>query len=192
MTTNIKMPNYWILALKQFNHGKNTWCVAKKGTPENAQVKEIMEKLKNAKQEVKEDDKPHSMYKNSKSVKPNRDTFEIKKGLIEDLFSLTLKQRNEHRKDIYEKYKTELDEMKKITKKKTPTGKKSGVDRNRTWAINVISGGTANFETEDDEYKYIGKFPRGMWVYVENDDNFDEKEQKLITKIAREYGAFQH
>ena len=55
MTTNIKMPNYWILALKQFNHGKNTWCVAKKGTPENAQVREIMEKLKNAKQEVKEE-----------------------------------------------------------------------------------------------------------------------------------------
>jgi hypothetical protein len=52
MTTNIKMPNYWILALKQFNHGKNTWCVAKKGTPEYAQVREIMEKLKNAKQEV--------------------------------------------------------------------------------------------------------------------------------------------
>ena len=55
MTTKIKMPNYWILALKQFNHGKNTWCVAKKGTPENAQVREIMEKLKNAKQEVKEE-----------------------------------------------------------------------------------------------------------------------------------------
>ena len=45
MTTKIKMHNYWILALKQFNHGKNTWCVAKKGTPENAQVREIMEKL---------------------------------------------------------------------------------------------------------------------------------------------------
>ena len=128
----------------------------------------------------------------AKSVKPNRDNFEIKKGLIEDWFSLTLKQRNEHRKDIYEKYKTELDEMKKITKKKTPTGKKSGVDRSRIWTINGISGGTANFKTEDDEYKYIGKFPRGMWVYVENDDNFDEKEQKLITKIAREYGAFQY
>ena len=139
-----------------------------------------------------QDEKPHTMYKSAKSVKPNRDNFEIKKGLIEDWFSLTLKQRNEHRKDIYEKYKTELDEMKKITKKKTPTGKKSGVDRNRTWTINVISGGTANFKTEDDEYKYIGKFPRGMWVYVENDDNFDEKEQKLITKIAREYGAFQY
>ena len=138
------------------------------------------------------DEKPHTMYKSAKSVKPNRDNFEIKKGLIEDWFSLTLKQRNEHRKDIYEKYKTELDEMKKITKKKTPTGKKSGVDRSRIWTINAISGGTANFKTEDDEYKYIGKFPRGMWVYVENDDNFDEKEQKLITKIAREYGAFQH
>ena len=139
------------------------------------------------------DEKTHTMYKSAKSVKPNRDNFEIKKGLIEDWFSLTLKQRNEHRKDIYEKYKTELDEMKKITKKKTPTGKKSGVDRSRMWTINAISGGgTANFKTEDDEYKHIGKFPRGIWAYVENDDNFDEKEQKLIIKIAREYGAFQH
>ena len=128
------------------------------------------------------------MYKSAKSVKPNRDDFEIKKGL-----SLTLKQRNEHRKDIYEKYKTELDEMKKITKKKTPTGKKSGVDRHRIWTINAISGGgTVNFKTEDDEYKYIGKFPRGIWGYVENDDNFDEKEQKLIIKIAKEYGAFKY
>ena len=30
------MANYWIQALKEFNKGKNTWCVAKKGTPENA------------------------------------------------------------------------------------------------------------------------------------------------------------
>ena len=71
MTTNIKMPNYWILALKQFNHGKNTWCVAKKGTPENAQVREIMEKLKIS----SEDEKPHTMYKSAKSVKPNRDSL---------------------------------------------------------------------------------------------------------------------
>lgn len=52
MTTKIKMPNHWMLALKQFNHGKNTWCVAKKGTPEHAHVMEIMNKMKNAKQEV--------------------------------------------------------------------------------------------------------------------------------------------
>ena len=87
------MVNYWILALKEYNKGHNKWCVAKKGTPENAEVRKIMDKLKKEANEtpkkiekndrndqVKKGNKipivkePHTMYKSSNDVHPNRNT----------------------------------------------------------------------------------------------------------------------
>ena len=38
-------PNKWILALKKWNSGKSKWCVPKKGTPEHAEVRKIMDEM---------------------------------------------------------------------------------------------------------------------------------------------------
>lgn len=47
-TCNICGGSRWTDALKQYNAGK-MWCVPRKGTPEHAEVKLIMERLKNPK-----------------------------------------------------------------------------------------------------------------------------------------------
>jgi len=48
------------------------------------------------------------------------------------------------------------------------------------------------FQTEEEEYKYINKFGRGMWA-KHIIESFNEEEQELISKvIAVEFGAFNY
>ena len=47
------MGNAWIEALKEYNKGKTSWCVVKKGTPEYNEVKKIMERKKDEDQRQK-------------------------------------------------------------------------------------------------------------------------------------------
>jgi hypothetical protein len=140
-----------------------------------------------------ESKKPHTMYKKSEDVRPNKKDYENKIRLINDWYDLTLQQRNNHRKDIIEKYEKELDEIKSKTTKKTPTGKQSGIDRNREWTIRTIIGvGKMNFKDEEEEYKFINKYPRGLWRFIESDSIFDDKEKKLLISIAKNFGAFKY
>ena len=52
------MGNAWIEALKEYNKGKTSWCVVKKGTPEYNEVKKIMERKKDEDQRQKKKKEP--------------------------------------------------------------------------------------------------------------------------------------
>lgn len=90
----------------------------------------------------------------------------------------TLETRNERRIKCYEKYEDWLAEACK--------GKGAKLRKQfRTF----LMFGTRPFKTEDDEYEYIHKFPRGEWEWK---SAFAEEDQEKIVNIAREYGAFDY
>ena len=205
------MANYWIQALKEFNKGKNTWCVAKKGTPENTEVRKIMERMK--KEEPKEESKepkkidrtdqvkkgnkipivkePHTMYKSSDEVKPNRKVLNAQH--YDNWWDLTLEERNKHRKETIKKYEKELNEMKNKIKQKTQKGKMSYVDKTRNWIINQIMNiGLADLKDEDEEALIIPKYPREYWANIDDEDFFYKDEKKLLLTIAKNFGAFNY
>ena len=77
------MVNAWIEALKEYNKGHDKWCVVKKGTPEYNEVKKIMER-----KQGKTPKEAHTMYKNSKSVMPNRNTLNANIPVTEQIDNL--------------------------------------------------------------------------------------------------------
>ena len=48
------------------------------------------------------------------------------------------------------------------------------------------------FETEGDEYDYIGKFGRGMWSEDYIRKGFTKADQDIIVEIAHGYGGFDY
>ena len=48
------------------------------------------------------------------------------------------------------------------------------------------------FDTEEDEYRYIGNFTVGIGVVNLKKKGFTQIEIKTIINIAREYGAFDY
>lgn len=142
---------------------------------------------------------PHTMYKSSNDVKPNRKVLNAQHQIeketyyYDDWWSFTLEQRNKHRQDTIKKYEKELNEIKNKIRKTTPSGKLSGVDRSRKWSINFIMGvGLTDFKDEDEESKHIPKFPRGYWATVDEKEYFYKDEKELLLKIAENFGAFNY
>ena len=87
------------------------------------------------------------------------------------------------RKETYEQYKD-------FIKGWNDKGKGS---RYRKWLKNILYGlSTRPFETEDEEYKFIGKYGRGLFRYGDMENSFDEEKQKILVEIARGYGAFDY
>jgi hypothetical protein len=62
------MPSSWILALKEYNAKKGTWCMPRKGTAEHAEVKAIMEKMKGGESTVAKE-KPKRKLRTEKETK---------------------------------------------------------------------------------------------------------------------------
>jgi hypothetical protein len=76
----------WIEALKVFNQGKGTWCVARKGTPEYDEVKRIMNSSK-----------PEAV------AKRNEERGEKVKEQLKEVASASSKRREEAKKKYAEK-----------------------------------------------------------------------------------------
>ena len=53
-------------------------------------------------------------------------------------------------------------------------------------------GAVKVFETEDEEYQYIGKFGRGMWDVELLESHFNDEEMATIKTIANGFGAFDY
>jgi len=86
----------WVEALKFYNQGKSSWCVARKGTPEYDEVKKIMMR-----------DKPEAV------AKRNEERGEKVKEQLKEIASASSKRREEARK----KYAEKLAEMEHHKKK---------------------------------------------------------------------------
>ena len=88
------------------------------------------------------------------------------------------------RKETVEKYKAFIDGM--------VIGKQKQITYRRHLKNKLEKGADTLFETEDDEYDYIGKFGRGMW----NEDfirkGFVKADQEIIKEIAHGHGAFDY
>jgi len=113
-----------------------------------------------------------------------------------DFEAAELEMRNNHRKQVLEAYTSNLDDIRKRTNDNKKNWKKRIID-DRIWTLNVIKRiGNYNFTTEEEEYQMIGKYPRKMWIYVENEEEdlakFNEEEKELLRQIAREFGAFDY
>jgi hypothetical protein len=76
----------WIEALKVFNQGKGTWCIARKGTPEYDEVKRIMNSSK-----------PEAV------AKRNEERGEKVKEQLKEVASASSKRREEAKKKYAEK-----------------------------------------------------------------------------------------
>ena len=115
-------------------------------------------------------------------------------SLDTDFEAAELEMRNNHRKQVLEAYTSNLDDIRKRTK---DNNWKKNIIQDRIWTLNVIKRiGNYNFTTEEEEYQMIGKYPRKMWIYVENEEEdlakFNEEEKELLRQIAREFGAFDY
>jgi hypothetical protein len=117
-------------------------------------------------------------------------------SLDTDFEAAELEMRNNHRKQVLEAYTSNLDDI----RKRTYDNKKNWKNRicvDRIWTLNVIKRiGNYSFTTEEEEYQMIGKYPRKMWIYVENEEEdlakFNEEEKELLRQIAKEFGAFDY
>ena len=88
------------------------------------------------------------------------------------------------RKETIEKYKAFIDGM--------VIGKQKQITYRRQLKKWLEKGADILFETEDDEYDYIGKFGRGMWEEHFIRKGFTKADQEIIIEIARCYGAFDY
>jgi hypothetical protein len=60
------------------------------------------------------------------------------------------------------------------------------------WLCFIQHGARTVFNTEQDEYEYIGKFGRGHWSEEFLKKGFTQNEIKMIVDLAKEYGAFDY
>jgi hypothetical protein len=95
-----------------------------------------------------------------------------------------LLENQEKRKKIIEKYDEFINSM--------VENKKKGIKYRKWLRGYLINGMNTLFKTEEEEYKYIGKF--GRVAFDENDisKSFNKKEREIIMKIAEGYGAFDY
>ena len=71
-------------------------------------------------------------------------------------------------------------------------GKQKGI-RYRKWLRSfLLHGATKLFATEEEEYKYIGKFGRGAWNENDIRKSFNAVDREVIVAIANVYGAFDY
>ena len=117
-------------------------------------------------------------------------------SLDTDFEAAELEMRNNHRRQVLEAYTSNLDDIRKRTNDNKKNWKKRIID-DRIWTLNAIKRiGNYNFTTEEEEYQMIGKYPRKMWIYVENEEEdlakFNEEEKELLRQIAKEFGAFDY
>jgi hypothetical protein len=112
---------------------------------------------------------------------------------IANRHNLSLVQRNEIRKQSYVKHATTLQEISKKTLKTNPE-LKGKINRRRETIHRIMFYAHHTFTDEEDEYQKIGKFYRGMFHHVADEDskNFSPEETKLLTDIARDFGAFDY
>lgn len=65
--------------------------------------------------------------------------------------------------------------------------------RYRKWLKNrIITFATDPFKTEEEEYKAIGKYGKGMFNEVEMEKSLDKDQLKEMRQFAEEYGAFDY
>ena len=106
-----------------------------------------------------------------------------------DCLKIELKVNQEKRQRAFEKYNCFIDHMiEKDEKGKNPKG-----IRYRKWLrVALYGGATKVFESEEEEYRFVGKFGTGMF----NEDNirrsFNKEDQKILVELADEYGAFDY
>ena len=67
-----------------------------------------------------------------------------------------------------------------------------GQKTRREWLCYIQQGARTVFNTEQDEYEYIGKFGRGRWSKEFLEKGFSQDEIKMIVDFAKEYGAFDY
>ena len=71
-------------------------------------------------------------------------------------------------------------------------GRQKGIWYRKSLRSFLLVGADTLYSTEEEEYKYINKFGRGMWNYDYIEKNFNSNDQKIIVEIARAYGAFDY
>jgi len=67
-----------------------------------------------------------------------------------------------------------------------------GQKTRREWLCYIQQGARTVFNTEQDEYEYIGKFGRGRWSKEFLEKGFSQDEINMIVDFAKEYGAFDY
>ena len=112
---------------------------------------------------------------------------------IANRHNISLMQRNEIRKQSYVKHATALLEISKKTLKTNPE-LRGKIKIRRDTIHRIMFYAHHQFTDEEDEYECIGKFYRGMFHHVADEDskNFSEEETELLTEIARDFGAFDY
>jgi hypothetical protein len=96
-----------------------------------------------------------------------------------------LKTRQVKRLDTCNRYKLFLDE-----KLKKSNGKYSKLKKDLHHAL--WFGANKVFEEEEDEYRFIGKYERGIFARVDEIFKGDDCSLATIVEIAKEYGAFDY
>ena len=75
---------------------------------------------------------------------------------------------------------------------KTLVRKGKGKNTRRDWLCYIQHGARTVFNTEEEEYEYIGKFGRGHWSKEFLEKGFSQDEIKIIVDFAKDYGAFDY
>jgi len=98
-----------------------------------------------------------------------------------------LQERRLKRIAVVEKYKGELDAM--------IVGKQKAIRWRKYFHAYVFNIAKMEFETEEDEYKHIGKAGRSVWTdHHEMDKAFNKTDimHGVIEDIMREFGCFEY
>jgi len=103
-------------------------------------------------------------------------------GSIGEAEELHLIENAKRRNKCFLANKIELEKMRDV--------KKGTRYRKKLYRFLLILSNTT-FKTEEEEYKRTGKFGRGIWYGVYSTFK-TAKEFEFISKIAREYGAFDY
>ena len=137
----------WIEALKVYNQGKGSWCIARKGTPEYDEVKRIMNSSK-----------PEAV------AKRNEERGEKAKEQLKEVADASSKRREEAKKKYAEKI-AEMEhhkkkEAEKVVKAPAPAKENSFKDIVIGFLTNVLNGEPAEHK------RYVSK----LSSYIEGDD----------------------
>ena len=121
------------------------------------------------------DNMTENMKKRVKKIKTKIDVSSITE-------ELHLIENAKRRNKCFLANKIELEKMRDV--------KKGTRYRKKLYRFLLILSNTT-FKTEEEEYKRTGKFGRGIWYGVYSTFK-TAKEFEFISKIAREYGAFDY
>lgn len=123
------------------------------------------------------EERAERLFKEDEEIQRKRREEEEKNGLVE---------RQQRRQKCYEKHQLFIQLM-YVGDEEKRKGKQY-----RAWLQNMLKRTSEKvFENEEAEYKWIGKYGRGMF----NDKirtTFNKKDTEVINEIANEYGAFDY